>query len=458
MIEKIKLAALGVALLAAVGLAPARADIPAVQHVVIIFQENRSPDNLFHGLKNTLPTADIADSGQTSYGQTVPLTPLSLAGPYDLDHSHKGFEYMWNKGKMNGFDFATCNPAAGATCPALAAYVYANPSDVAPYNFIAVNYGFANRMFQSNQGPSGPAHQFIIGGTSQPTATSIFFASDNTNNQAIPRGATGCDAPLTKRTNLVGPNGMKASTYPCFEHGTLTDLLDNPPVGARQGLTWRYYTPTEGSLWSAPDAIRHMCMPAGSPLKCAGPVFHNGKVSLNPAQVLTDIAQNQLASVSWVMPTAAESDHPLLSDGSGPSWVASVVNAIGASPYWANTVILINWDDWGGFYDHVSPPIDPKYGYYENGFRVPLLVVSAYTPAGYVSQQTHTTGSILKFIETAFGLPVIPPGDFVDARSDDLMDFFNFSQPPRPFITVPAPLGPQFFLHDKRPKLGPDTY
>jgi phospholipase C len=105
----------------------------------------------------------------------------------------------------------------------------------------------------------------------------------------------------------------------------------------------------------------------------------------------------------------------------------------------------------------VPPPIDAKFGYYENGFRVPLLVVSAYTPAGYVSQQTHTFGSILKFIETSLGLPLIPPGTFVDARSDDLSDFFNFTLPPRPFVTVPAPLGPDFFLHDKRPLVGPDT-
>ena len=177
---------------------------------------------------------------------------------------------------------------------------------------------------------------------------------------------------------------------------------------------------------------------------------------LNPASVLTDIQANQLRSVSWVIPTGAESDHAIVNDGSGPSWVASVVNAIGASPYWNNTVILIAWDDWGGWYDHVVPPIDKIYGYYEDGFRVPLLVVSPYTPAGYVSQQTHDFGSILKFIETAFNLPLIPPGTFADSRSDDLADFFNFTQPPRAFVPVPAPLGPNFFLNDTRPVTDPD--
>jgi phospholipase C len=197
-------------------------------------------------------------------------------------------------------------------------------------------------------------------------------------------------------------------------------------------------------------------MPYGSPPKCAGPDWTNGDIVLNPAQVLSDVAQNKLASVSWVIPTGQESDHPGDNDGSGPSWVASVVNAIGTSAYWNSTVILIVWDDWGGWYDHVAPPIDPAYPYYENGFRVPLLVVSPYTSPGYVSQQTHTFGSILKFIETAYGLPLIPPGTFVDARSDDLGDFFDFAQPPRSFTTIPAPIKTDFFLHDPRPPKGPD--
>ncbi len=431
-----------------------QAEIPTVQHIVIVFQENRTPDNLFHGLARFLPGADIADSGQTSSGQTLALTAVPLANSYDLSHAHLAFEQMWNNGKMNGADLIACRPNAGTTCPADPQFKYVAPAEVAPYFYLAVHYGFANRMFQSNQGPSLPAHQFILGGTSQPTATSLFFASENPDSNI---GAMGCDALATTTINLVGPSGMTGLTRPCFEHATLTDLIDHPPAGARQGITWRYYAPSEGSLWTAPDAVRHMCQPAGAPAVCTGPDWTDGHIVLNPAQVLSDIAQNHLASVSWVMPTGPESDHAASNDGSGPSWVASIVNAIGAGPYWKNTVILIAWDDWGGWYDHVAPPIDAKYGYYENGFRVPLIVVSAYTPAGYVSRQIHTFGSILKFVETAFSLPPIPPGTFVDSRSDDLSDFFDFNKPPRPFVTVPAPMGPDVFLRDHRPSTDPDT-
>ena len=444
------------ALFAAIASLPAFADIPAVQHIVIVFQENRSPDNLFHGLPGLLPAADIANSGQNSSGQTIALTPSPLATTFDLGHTHADFQRMYNNGQMNGADLNPCFPQTGTSCPFAPQFEYVNPADVAPYFSIAVNYGFANRMFQSNQGPSFPAHQFIIGGTSQLSATSLFFASDNPNAPNGLNSSNGCDAASTTRVGAVGPNGMSTTTHPCFEHATLTDLIDNPPAGARQGLSWRYYTPKEGGLWTAPNAIRHMCQPKGVPAVCRGPDWTNGKIVINPAQVLTDIQQNNLASVSWVIPTLQESDHAKANDGSGPSWVASVVNAIGNSPYWKNTVILIAWDDWGGWYDHVPPPVDPKYGYYENGFRVPLLVVSAYTPAGYVSQQTHTFGSVLKFIESAYSLPLISPGNFVDSRSDDLSDFFNFKQTPRTFVPIPAPVPPAFFLHDTRTPEGPD--
>jgi phospholipase C len=361
---------------------------------------------------------------------------------------------MWDNGKMDGGDLIHCGPNPGTTCPTLPVFQYVYPSDVGPYFFIAEHYGFANRMFQSQQGPSFPAHQFIISGTSQPSATTLFFSSNNPTPNYAP--FNGCDAPVDTTVSLIGPRRMASMTHPCFEHATLTDLIDNPPVGARQGISWRYYTPTEGIIWNGPAAIRHMCQPQGAPPTCQGPDWSNGKEVINQAQVLTDIAQNNLASVSWVIPNTFSSDHARYTDGTGPSWVASIVNAIGESPYWNNTVILITWDDWGGWYDHVPPPIDPVYGYYENGFRVPLLVVSPWTPAGYVSQPTHTFGSILKFIEEAFGLPLIPPGDMADSRSDDLSDFFNFSAPPRTFVAVPAPLGPDHFLSDQRPRQGPD--
>ena len=432
-----------------------QAKLPQVEHIVIIFQENRTPDNLFHGLKHYLPSADIADSGVNSKGQTVALTPIPLAGTYDIGHTHGDFLAMYDGGKMNGADRELCVPYIGTVCTANAPFHYIRYADVAPYFDIARNYGFANRMFQTNQGPSFPAHQFIFAGTSQVYADIPLFASENPS-----RGpAAGCVAPSDQLVYLIDPTGKENyRAYPCFEHQTLADLLDRPPGDPTHPLSWRYYgAPGEGSIWMAPNAIQHICGATGSPLSCGGPHWTSGDVSLWPAQVLLDIKQKKLATVSWVTPSGLDSDHAGSNDGSGPSWVASVVNAIGQSPYWKNTVIFITWDDWGGWYDHVAPPIDATFGFYEYGFRVPLLVVSPYTTAGYVSQSRHDFGSILRFVETAFNLGRIPPGNFADARADDLSDFFDFTKSPRPFVPIPLKVPASKFLDRTRAVTAPDN-
>jgi phospholipase C len=154
--------------------------------------------------------------------------------------------------------------------------------------------------------------------------------------------------------------------------------------------------------------------------------------------------------VSWVIPSGPESDHAQQNDGSGPSWVASIVNAIGNSSYWSNTAIFIAWDDWGGWYDHVPPKIVNSYEY---GFRVPLIVVSPYAKPAYISHVPHDFGSILKFIEQTFNLPSL---GYADAPADNLSDCFDFTQTPLTFQNIPASLQADHFLNDRRPPADPD--
>jgi phospholipase C len=200
-----------------------------------------------------------------------------------------------------------------------------------------------------------------------------------------------------------------------------------------------------------------MCGPNATPpnaTACTGSDWTNNVVlatAQNPAQVLIDITSGKLASVSWVIPNGLESDHALSNDGSGPSWVASVVNAIGNSSYWTNTAIFITWDDWGGWYDHVAPQIVNSYEY---GFRVPMIVVSPYAKPAHISHVTHDFGSILKFIESTFNLPSL---GYADAPADDLSDCFNFNQTPISFQTIAAPLQADYFLNDRRPPTDPDN-
>ena len=429
-----------------------------IQHVVVIFQENRTPDNLFQDPVLVSHGADIASSGLNSQGQTIPLSPIDLgtAGSspqnYDLSHAHAAFVSMYDGGKMDGANLIPCSPAAN--CPPNAhpnaQYMYVKQSDVQPYFAMAEQYTFGDRMFQTNEGPSFPAHQFILAGTSAPTATSNLFAAENPNISPA-----GCIAPPTETVAMIDPTGSEtnpAPQYPCFEHPTLSDLLD------AAGVTWRYYAPSAGSIWTAPDAIQHICQQqtVNGTLTCTGPDW-TGDVVIPETQVLVDIANGQLPQVSWVIPDGTTSDHANVNNGTGPSWVASIVNSIGHSPYWANTAIIITWDDWGGWYDHVAPKVvndGVSWGSgYVYGFRVPLIVVSPYAQAAYISHKTHDFGSILKFIEGTFGLPSL---GYADASADDLSDCFSLTQPPHSFQTIPAALNAEHFIKDKKPPTDPD--
>jgi phospholipase C len=348
--------------------------------------------------------------------------------------------------------------ACEGVCPKTPQFRFVDNSAgmVNPYLKLATQYGWANYMFQTNQGPSFPAHQFIFGGTSAPSASDDAAGVYVADNLVGGGNMYGCIADATARVKLIMPDSSEnQSIYPCFEHTTMADILP-------AGITWRYYAPSAGSVWNAPNAISHICQSTGPGGTCHG-VDWVDNVDLTSADVLTHIANCQLRSISWVIPTGQNSDHAGSNDGGGPSWVASLVNAIGnnttcdGAGYWKDTAIVVTWDDWGGWYDHASPPIPPPpFGGYQFGFRVPMFFVSAYTPDGYIDNVNHDFGSILRFIEANFGIPLGALG-FADSRSTtDLSGFYDLIQPPRTYQTIPAPKNAAFFIDDRRPPTDPD--
>ncbi len=394
-----------------------------IRHVVIIFQENRSVDNLFNGL----PGADTAKSGKNSQGKNVELRPVPLTGNYDMGHAHSSFEIEYANGNLNGFnrDNSNCKREKPCLPRDVRAYAYVPESEIKPYFELAEEYTFADRMFQTNEGPSFPAHQYILSGTSTIEDGSQLRAA---SNAFAPAGGFtgGCDSPLGSAVWLIDPVGREnQATYPCFERLSLVDLIES------ESLSWRYYVHHLGpGTWNGPDAIANI----------RDSSQYSNDVIAPSSRVITDVATGQLANVVWVTPTAAASDHPGLNKGLGPSWVASVVNAIGESPYWNNTAIFITWDDWGGWYDHVVPP---HYNSYELGFRVPLIVVSPYAKAHYVSHRQHEFASILKFVEETFDLGSLHT---TDLRADDLSDCFDFAQTPIEFKPISSSHPADYFL------------
>ena len=166
---------------------------------------------------------------------------------------------------------------------------------------------------------------------------------------------------------------------------------------------------------------------------------------------LRDVKHGKLASFTWITPTCDDSDHPDCGGGYGPSWVAALVNAVGKSKFWDSTVIFVQWDDWGGFYDHVPP----RYKDYDGlGFRVPLIVISPYAKQDYVSHMHYETASVLRFAEDLFGLGQLSQAD---TRATSPAPTVSTSQRPRNFVPIKAPYDGAFFLRQSVDPRIPDS-
>jgi phospholipase C len=416
-----------------------------IQHIIVVVQENRSFDDLFA----TFPGADGATEGlmkTPSGGDTyVPLEPENLKTGCNPPHGYGGFLKDYDGGKMDGFGLGptTCHGNTTFT------YQYVNTSQVAPYWDIAQQYVLGDHMFQTQGSGSFTAHQDLIAGTSTINAAQTVTLVD------VPTHTPwGCDAPKGTKTSLLKYVASEikyepgAGPYPCLtQYETMRDLLDAANV------SWKYYSPAvvgnEGKLWNAFDAIKAVR---------EGPEWTTN-ISTPETNIFNDISNGDLAAVSWVVPDRQNSDHPAgPGPDTGPSWVAQIVNAVGGSSYWPTTAIIVVWDDWGGFYDHVPPPFFDDWG--GLGFRVPLLVVSPYaaetnpSQPGYISHTQYEFGSILKFIEQTFGLPSLGK---TDARATSIVDCFDFTEQPRTFQEISAKYSKSYFLHQRPSNLPVDN-
>jgi phospholipase C len=381
-----------------------------IQHVVVILQENRSFDDLFAGY----PGADTRSYGYNSKGQKIALAAAPLEAAYDLDHSASAFFTACNGTgsvpgtdcKMNGFDgeYVSCPKK----CPTNPQYGYVPRAEVEPYFAMADGYVLGDRMFTSHIDASFVSHQYIIAGQ----------ASSSVN---LPETLWGCDGgPVDEVMTLTASRGYGKQILACFDNETLGDELDSA------GLTWRYYASAlgdDGDEWSAYQAIKHIY---------EGPDWKADVISPQ-TKFITDVRHGVLSTVTWISPTCKTSDHSGCRGKKGPSWVASLVNAVGKSKYWASTAIFVYWDEWGGWYDHVAPPYVDYDGL---GFRVPLLVISPYAKKHYVSHVQYEHGSILRFIEDQFGLATLSASD---ARATSpKADCFDFNHAPRAFVPIPT--------------------
>jgi phospholipase C len=368
-----------------------------IEHVIVIVKENHTFDNYF----GSFPGAE----GHASTGR--PAVQLTS----DLCHSHQCALTDWAGGAMSGWS------------DALASNQYIE-ADIPNYWQYARHFVLGDHFFASELGPSFPGHSFAL-------SAQAGWATDNPS-QTTPWGCD--DNQGTVVETLQNGTCTAQNVFPCFDFPTIPDLLP------ARGLTWKFYGTTEppvvGQVWTVFDAVRHIRMGADWSTHV-----------VTDASFDSDADSGNLANVVYLINQGLESEHPPLNICQGESWTVNHLNHVmNNARLWAHTAIIMTYDDFGGWYDHVPPP--RQYGCdaqhpYGLGFRLPLIIVSPYAKPGYIMHGVADHASIPKFIEHVFGLPSLnsmDPAAQDGPSANDLSDAFDFTQTPNPALPLQSRL------------------
>ncbi|MDP9332980.1 MAG: phospholipase [Actinomycetota bacterium] len=382
--------------------------IHKIQHVIVIMQENRSFDEYF----GTFPGADgIA----MAHGVPTVCVPDPARGdcvrPY-LSHN----------------DVDASGPHGGYARQMMAYY---SGTDLPNYWSYARNFVLQDHMFEPNASWSLPEHLFQVSGWSAACASHL---------------VSSCHHALEAPAQVMPPDPLHPNAPdPIFAWTDLTYLLH------KQQVSWGYYV----VAGTEPDCANDEALSCASvkqnpqtpgiwnPLPYFDTVHQDGQLAniQSVTQFYAAAKKGTLPAVSWVVPSLPVSEHYPAAISAGVAYVTSLVNAVMKSPDWSSSAIFLAWDDWGGFYDHVVPPVVDENGY---GLRVPGIVISPYAKHGFIDHQTLSFDAYAKFIEDDFldGQRLDPA---TDGRSDprptvrenveilgDLASDFDFTQAPRP--------------------------
>lgn len=380
---------------------PAKPQYP-IDHVVILVRENHSFDNLF----GTFPGADGTTTARIDTGKLVKLNHTPDHTLLDISHSGGAAGFAVNGGKMNQFNLL---PGAIQHSTDIADSQYTQ-KDIPNYWHYARHFALEDRFFATIMGPSFPNHLITVAGTSVNTV-------DNPVGQTY--HAWGCDGGPYSVVSAMNPKtGRNYTVKPCFTVPTMADTFQT------HHISWKYYAPGQyksGYIWSSFDAVKSV---RNTSL---------WKTNVPPeTQFIKDVKAGKLPQVSWIVTSEQQSDHPPYSICVGESWAVKQINAIMQSTYWKNTLIVLTWDDFGGFYDHVVPPTQDHISL---GPRVPTILISPYARAHTIDHHTLTFTSILKFIEDDFRLPALTARD---RTAPSLLSSLNFKQTPlQPLVLHP---------------------
>jgi phospholipase C len=371
-----------------------------IKRVVYLMLENRSFDNMF----GRFPGANGTSVG-VQRGREVPLIDTPEWLPRDIAHRLDDWEANFNDGRMDGFGVGDLG--------GFYAYSQFDPHEIPNYYSWAEEFVLSDHMFASSPGPSFPQHLYFIAGQ----AGGAFDTPENISTKTLNNGkifkSWGCDAVGDDvYVDVVDADGNHSRQPPCFRFQTVGEQL------SERNIDWASYSaePLQaGYVWQSYSAIDD--------------VFHDEELwdeHIWPVEdLLRDIEANALPAVTWVTPLFQLSDHPPFSTKHAHNWVTDIVNGIMRSDMWNDVAIFITWDEWGGFYDHVVPPVLDGV---RLGFRVPMLVISPYAKRGYVDDALTEFSAPLRFVADNWGLPYLTPRI---AGSHNMEHVFDFERPPR---------------------------
>jgi phospholipase C len=491
-----------------------------IQHVVVIDMENRTVDNLFSAYYNlsfnqTQTWHQVMNLwNPASTTQQVISNPLSAK--FDPHHKHEDF-LREVQALSSGFDYPnehfSCAPGSCSPPPSgpLTGYSYVPAWETPVYASFIQNYASADEVFQANQGPSMPSHQYLISGQSGGIAGSTYAPVALADNPKVsPSPGAGendfvqdpeqgddtvyCDTPNNKTSLTLDmtqqwPEQVGAFSSPLppcetYGHGTILDEIAK--VTSPTYFAWQYIAASDGGYWAAPTSVKNLYNDWNANRTDPNQPFIMDPNAYKFVQNIQGLGNSPrpFADLTYITPCNISSDHADISgsDVFGPAWVGTVVNAIGNSTYWNHTAIIVTWDDWGGWYDHAHWP-ESLHNLYPNGtstppnsadpnewgLRVPLIIISPYAKSvGYVSHGPGGTlsnpvprsqSAILNLVETLFNLGSLNADDYANRDSlnkvDDMMDMFNFSPSASAFKPAPIYSGYQLLDNCSPPPVTP---
>ncbi len=376
-----------------------------ITHIVFIMLENHSYDSIF----GRYPGADGATTARLSGGQTIPIAHAPPIYWHDISHEASDARTAMDHGRMDAFASSQDADLNGDRM----AFTQYDQGDIPNLWTYAQHFTLGDRMFSSMAGATFPNHLYSVAAQAGGTLTNV----QNWQN------GWGCDSGPHAFVLHQNAAGKITSGGTCFDFSTLADRMEQAHV------PWAFYAAprgTPGYIFSSLDAFKS--------IRTTG--LWTARVK-DETGFAADARAGRLPAFTWVTPQFATSSHPPYGICTAENWLVQKVNAVMQGPAWASTAVVVAWDDFGGFYDHVAPPQVDAFGL---GPRVPLLVISPYAKRGYISHTPYDFTSVLKTFEELRGLP---PLTTRDAGAHDLLDVFDFQQrPAAPLVLQPRPCTP----------------